>query len=221
MDLFLLASQDVNWGSRGLMVRESDLWSKGCGFESQVRQGLKVGTVNEQHSLHLQYHDWGALEQGTEPPIAPRALEQWLPPGVCSQCVCSLLTAVCVHLDGLNAEHQFRVWVTILDNTSHYIILLYYNWWTGVVWFIVMFLSPVWTLILTALIHCRGSIGEQVMWCYISPNLMKKETQTFIFGWTTPFGSFWRAKATHLLTHSQMEQLFWVLINVRPIRRLM
>ncbi len=34
-------------------------------------------------------------------------------------CVCSLLTAVCVHLDGLNAEHQFRVWVTILDNTSH------------------------------------------------------------------------------------------------------
>ncbi len=35
-------------------------------------------------------------------------------------CVCSLLTAVCVHLDGLNAEHQFRLWVTILDNTSHY-----------------------------------------------------------------------------------------------------
>ncbi len=28
--------------------------------------------------------------------------------------------SVCVHLDGLNAEHQFRVWVTILDNTSHY-----------------------------------------------------------------------------------------------------
>ncbi len=34
--------------------------------------------------------------------------------------MCSLLTAVCVHLDGLNAEDQFRVWVTILDNTSHY-----------------------------------------------------------------------------------------------------
>ncbi len=30
-------------GSRGLMVRESDLESKGCGFESQVRQGLLVG----------------------------------------------------------------------------------------------------------------------------------------------------------------------------------
>ncbi len=36
------------------------------------------------------------------------------------------------------------------------------NWWTGVVW-IMMFLSTVWTLILMAPIHCRGSIGEQVM----------------------------------------------------------
>ncbi len=32
-------------------------------------------------------------------------------------------------------------------------------------WIIVMFLSTVWTLILTAPIHCRGSIGEQVMEC--------------------------------------------------------
>ncbi len=30
-------------------------------------------------------------------------------------------------------------------------------------WIIVMFLSAVWTLILTAPIHCRGSTGEQVM----------------------------------------------------------
>ncbi len=37
--------------------------------------------------------------------------------------------------------------------------------WCGVdyLWIIVMFLSSVWTLILTAPIHCRGSIGEQVM----------------------------------------------------------
>ncbi len=33
----------------------------------------------------------------------------------------------------------------------------------GCLWIIVMFLSAVWTLILTAPIHCRGSIGEQVM----------------------------------------------------------
>ncbi len=31
---------------------------------------------------------------------------------------CLAFTAVCVHLDGLNAEHTFRVWVTILDHTS-------------------------------------------------------------------------------------------------------
>ncbi len=41
---------------------------------------------------------------------------------------------------------------------------------------IVMYLSAVWTLILTAPIHCRGSIGEQVMQCYISPNMMKTQT---------------------------------------------
>ncbi len=45
------------------------------------------------------------------------------------------------------------------------------NWWTGEVWIIVMFLSAVWTLILTAPIHYRGSIAEQVMKPYISPNL--------------------------------------------------
>ncbi len=35
----------------------------------------------------------------------------------------------------------------------------------GVVWIIVMFLSAVWTLILTAPIHSRGSTGEPVMEC--------------------------------------------------------
>ncbi len=37
------------------------------------------------------------------------------------------------------------------------------NWWTGVVWIIEMFLSVVWTLILTAPIHYRASIYERVM----------------------------------------------------------
>ncbi len=50
-------------------------------------------------------------------------------------------------------------------------------WWTGVVWIIVMFLSAVWTLILTAPIHCRGSIDEQMIEWHISPNLMKKQTK--------------------------------------------
>ncbi len=56
--------------------------------------------------------------------------------------------------------------------------------WSGVdyLWIIEIFLSAVWTLILTAPIHCRGSIAEQVMQCYISPNLMKKQTHLHL-GW--------------------------------------
>ncbi len=34
-----------------------------------------------------------------------------------------------------------------------------------------MFLSAVWTLILMAPIHCRGSIGEQVLYRYVAKNL--------------------------------------------------
>ncbi len=54
-------------------------------------------------------------------------------------------------------------------------------WWTGVVCNIVMFLSTVWTLILTAPIHCIASIGEQVIQCYIFPNLMKKQTHLHLW----------------------------------------
>ncbi len=61
--------------------------------------------------FHLQYHDWGEiLEQGTEPPTAPCALQQygcqllW----VCVHGVC-VFTTVCVHFDVLNADHKFRV----------------------------------------------------------------------------------------------------------------
>ncbi len=45
-----------------------------------------------------------------------------------------------------------------------------------------MLLSAVWTLILTAPIHCRASIAEEVMECYISTNLMKKQTHLHL-GW--------------------------------------
>ncbi len=37
---------------------------------------------------------------------------------------------MCVHLDGLNAEHKFRVWVTILGHTSLHVTFtkLVYVW---------------------------------------------------------------------------------------------
>ncbi len=66
--------------------------------------------------FHLQYPR-GPLEQGTEPTTAPRAPQhKWLPtaPGVCA---CSLRYVSA--LDGLNAEHKFRVWVTTM---SHHLL---------------------------------------------------------------------------------------------------
>ncbi len=42
---------------------------------------------------HLQYHDWGAIEQGTESPTAPRAPQhKWLPTALSCSRLC-----VCVH----------------------------------------------------------------------------------------------------------------------------
>ncbi len=50
------------------------------------------------------------------------------------------------------------------------------NWWIGVVWIIVMFLSAVWSLILTAPIHCSASIAESrissnIFYIYSTPRL--------------------------------------------------
>ncbi len=55
-----------------------------------------------------------------------------------------------------------------ITNTQHFTSQAI-NWWSGVdyLWIIVMFLSAVWTLILTAPIHCGGSTGEQVMLCFM------------------------------------------------------
>ncbi len=89
---------------------------KGCGFESRSAGIVGGGGgVNVQRSLHLQYHDWGALEQGTEPPTAPQAPQnKWLPTalGVCSQCVSSLLCVCeCVCVWVCTWMDKCRVWI--------------------------------------------------------------------------------------------------------------
>ncbi len=63
---------------------------------------------------------------------------------------------------------NFLIMDLFLTNTK---FLLHKTFINGLEWILVMFLSAVWTLILTAPIHSRGSIGEQVMYCYTSPNL--------------------------------------------------
>ncbi len=51
----------------------------------------------------------------------------------------------------------------------HFSRCLLIDWrWVDYLWTIVMFLSAVWTLILTAPIRCRGSIGEQVTLALLS-----------------------------------------------------
>ncbi len=93
-----------------------------------IKSGVIVGGVERvQHTLHLQYHDWGALEQGPEPATAPRVPQhKWLPTApcvcVCTLCVCSL-PCVCT-LDGLEAEHKFQVWVTILRRMSRHVRII-------------------------------------------------------------------------------------------------
>ncbi len=77
------------------------------------------------------------------------------------------------------------------------------NWWTGVcvdyLWIIVMFLSAVWTLILTAPIHCRGSTSQGCnatflqICCHEETNSSTSwitwrwvNFSKFSFGWTIP-----------------------------------
>ncbi len=59
------------------------------------------------------------------------------------------------------------------------------NWWTGVVWIIVMFLSAVWILILTAPIHCRGSIGDKWWNATFLQICSDEETNSSTFGLST------------------------------------
>ncbi len=59
---------------------------------------------------------------------------------------------------GFEVKHALMV--LFLINTRHSFMDLSR---VDSLWIIVMFVSAVWTLILTAPIHCRGSIGEQVI----------------------------------------------------------
>ncbi len=55
----------------------------------------------------------------------------------CSRCVFTVcvcvFTAVCVHLNGFNAEHKFQLWVTTLGHTYHFtftkVVYVFLNKW--------------------------------------------------------------------------------------------
>ncbi len=84
--------------------------------------------------------------------------------------------------------------------------------WSGVGYCDV--LSAVWTLILTAPIHCKGFIDEQVMQCYISPNLFwwtllllgwPESEDILICGWIMPF----RVWTLCFIRSVSVFELFW------------
>ncbi len=108
--------------------------------------------------------------------------------------------------DGLFTIQKALLWIMDSQTCSFWtqLISCYLMDWSGVdyLWIIVMFLSAVWTLILTAPIHCRGCIGEasdgilhffkSVPWTnkliYILgwPECEYIFQHIFIFGWSIP-----------------------------------
>ncbi len=76
-----------------------------------------------------------------------------------------------LHSSRPNSNTVKQWWKANKVSPSHKHTLQAANWWTGVVWITCGLLWCFYQLILTAPIHCRASIGEQVMHCYISPNL--------------------------------------------------
>ncbi len=67
-----------------------------------------------------------------------------------------------------------------------------HHWWTGAVWMIVMFLSAVWTLILTAPIHCkwRNATFPQICSDEETPLMSSTFPANFNFRWTIPSNAF-------------------------------
>ncbi len=95
--------------------------------------------------------------------------------------------------DGLShcRKHYYGLWTCLMLDLFQLLSSPDVNWWTGVVWIIVMFLSAVWTLILTAPIHCRASIAETVM--QSMTHFSKSDEETifhFYFWWTIPLSLY-------------------------------
>ncbi len=65
-----------------------------------------------------------SLSKAPNPQLLPGRWSNGCPLLGCVHSVCVHYSLLCVHLDGLNAEDQFRVWVTILDNTSQLLLII-------------------------------------------------------------------------------------------------
>ncbi len=79
-----------------------------------------------------------------------------------------------------------------------------------------MFLSAVWALILTAPIHCRGSIGEQVILHFSKSVLMKKQIHLHL-GWHQGEYIFvnYSFKSLHFSTSSTQKNILFIDMNIK------
>ncbi len=91
-----------------------------CEFESRSGRDCQWGGVNVQRSLPLQHHDEVPLSKAPNPQLLPGRRNINGRP----------LLRVCVHccvcaLGGVNADHEFRVWVTVLGCISLHFIYFF------------------------------------------------------------------------------------------------
>ncbi len=100
------------------------------------------------------------------------------------------LWTLCILAGSNGVKLKTSWWICFLQTRSFWLhkMLIDGLEWCGLLWcfYQLMFLMFLSNLILTAPIHCRWSIGEQVIEWHISPNLMKKQTHLHL-GW--PWGN--------------------------------
>ncbi len=86
--------------------------------------------------------------------------------------------------------------------------------WSGVdyLWIIVMFLSAVWTLILTAPIHCRGSIGERVIACKWQDANFLQICSNEETNWSTSWMAWGWVHFQFRVNYSFYTEISWLLI---------
>ena len=93
-------------GGGGLVGRDL-AWGLEGGSSPATDHNMESGLVAEEVPIHFLGYCRGALEQGTKPPCAPRALT-WQPTAPSLQCVCvcvctctynvQLVMCVCLHV---------------------------------------------------------------------------------------------------------------------------
>ncbi len=118
-----------------------------------------------------------------------------------------------IHNDAPSSEKVKKKSVSHIKIHLHICLELFWTvfaWKWCLVW---AYLSPevtfFWTLILMAPIH-RGFIAEQAIYCYISPNLMKKHSSTSWMTWGRVhfhFGNYYFKSIYNYLRSEMMQDI--------------